>query len=91
MGTSIELYCIYSWTQQYSHFQELTLNKHGRKCAFKNNNNNKNDNNINIVRKQEATQRSSSRGLSKLGRNPAVSLYLITACLQNLKVMELHR
>lgn len=47
--------CIYSLTQQQCHFQELILNKHCKKCAFKNYNNNKNDNNISIVRKQEAT------------------------------------
>lgn len=47
--------CIYSLTQQQCRFQELILNKHCKKCAFKNYNNNKNDNNISIVRKQEAT------------------------------------
>lgn len=33
--------CIYSLTQQESHFQELILNKRWKKYAFKNNNNNK--------------------------------------------------
>jgi hypothetical protein len=68
-------------------FPGIDLNKHGKKCAYKNNNNNKNnDINDSIERKQEATQRSNSRELSNLGRNSMpVSLYQITACSQCVK------
>lgn len=94
--TAMSYNCIYSFTQQQCHFQELILNKHCKKCAFNNYNNNKNNNNISIVRKQEATWRPNIRELSKLGTENPCNVFvsdnnLFTIFVSKWKIMECER